>query len=77
MEQLIKEIMSQSNQYKVQIIKRKDGLYTIEVFMWQEEYGYEYWRPIKKDLTLVETEEGAIALAIEHFSVYSGEQCFY
>lgn len=48
MEQLIKEIMSQSSQYKVQIIKRKDCLYTIEVFMWQEEYEYEYWRPIKK-----------------------------
>lgn len=49
MKQLLKEILSPSNQYKVQIIDRKDGLYTPEVYMWKEEYGYEYWSPIKKN----------------------------
>lgn len=73
MKQLLKEILSPSNQYKVQISNRKDGLYTTEVFMWKEEYGYEYWSPIKKELTLAQTEEGAMSLAIEHLREYSGE----
>ncbi|KOS64164.1 hypothetical protein FJQ98_13020 [Lysinibacillus agricola] len=73
MEQLLKEMLSPSNQYKVQIIKRKDGLYTTEVYMWQEDSGYEYWSPIKKGLTLIETEESAVILAIEHLREYSGE----
>lgn len=73
MEQVLKEMLSPSNQYKVQIIKRKDGLFTTEVYMWQEDCGYEYWSPIKKGLSLIETEEGAVTLAIDHLREYSGE----
>lgn len=73
MEQVLKEILSPSIQYKVQIIKRKDGLFTTEVYMWQEDCGYEYWSPIKKGLSLIETEEGAVTLAIDHLREYSGE----
>lgn len=49
MEQVLKEMLSPSNQYKVQIIKRKDGLFTTELYRLQEDYGYEYWSPIKMD----------------------------
>ncbi|AVK85399.1 hypothetical protein C3943_18645 [Lysinibacillus sp. B2A1] len=47
MEQVLKEILSPSNQYNVQIFKRKDGFFTIELYRWQEDYEYEYWSPIK------------------------------
>ncbi len=73
MEQVIKEMLSPSNQFKVQIIKRKEGLFTIGVYMWQEDCGYEYWSPIKKGVSLIETEEGAETLAIEHLREYSSE----
>ncbi|MFC5587995.1 hypothetical protein ACFPRA_03620 [Sporosarcina soli] len=73
MEQVIKEIWSRSNQYKVQIIKRKDGFFSTVAYLWVEEDGYEYWNPIKKGLSLIETEESAVALAIEHLREYSGE----
>lgn len=73
MEQVLKEMLSPSNQYKVHIIKRKDGLFTTEVYMWQEDCRYEYWSPIKKGLSLIETEEGAVTLAIDHLREYSGE----
>ncbi|MFB7156015.1 hypothetical protein [Lysinibacillus sp. NPDC056232] len=73
MGQVLKEMLSPSNQYKVQIIKRKDGLFTTEVYMWQEDCGYEYWSPIKKGLSLIETEKGAVTLAIDHLREYSGE----
>lgn len=73
MEQLLREISSPSNQYKVQILKRKDCLFTTEVYMWQEDCGYEYWSSMKKELFLIETEESAVILAIEHLREYSGE----
>lgn len=73
MEQMLKEIMSPSNQYKVRIIKRRDGLFTTEVYMWQEDCGYEFWSPIKIGLSLIETEEVAVTLAIEQLKQYSGE----
>ncbi|MCG7334766.1 hypothetical protein MHZ95_05640 [Sporosarcina sp. ACRSM] len=73
MEQVIREIWSPSHQYKVQIIKRKDGLFTTVVYRWTSNCGYEYWNPIKKGLSLIETEENAVTLAIEHLREYSGE----
>ncbi|OFD79321.1 hypothetical protein BWGOE8_24790 [Bacillus mycoides] len=42
MKEIIKEIVSTSKRYKVQVIKRNDGFYTTEVFAWFEDYGYEY-----------------------------------
>jgi len=73
MNQVIKEILSPSNQYKVEIIKRKDSLFTIVVYMWMEDCGYEYWSPINKGLSLIETEDSAVMLALEHLREYSGE----
>ncbi|MDM5155564.1 hypothetical protein QUF88_17725 [Bacillus sp. DX1.1] len=73
MEEIIKEIVSPSKRYKVQVIKRNDGFFTTEVFAWFEDYGYEYWAPIKQGLSLIDTEKHAIAIAMEHLKVYSGE----
>ena len=77
MEQVIKEIWSQSNQYKVQIIKRKDGFFTTVVYRWTANYGYEYWNPVNKGLSLIDTEENAVTLAIEHLREYSGEMSYF
>lgn len=41
--------------------------------MWQEDCGYEFWSPIKIGLSLIETEEVAVTLAIEQLRQYSGE----
>ncbi|MCP9227914.1 hypothetical protein NMG90_21445 [Bacillus mycoides] len=73
MEEIIKEIVSQSKRYKVQVIKRNDGFFSTEVFAWFEDYGYEYWSPIKKGLSLIDTEKHAISIAMEDLKVYSGE----
>lgn len=42
MEQVVGEYFLSSKQYKVQIIKRKDGLYTTEVYKWMEDCGFEF-----------------------------------
>jgi hypothetical protein len=42
MGQVVRELYSPSKQYKVEIIKRKDGLYTTEVYRWMEDCGYEF-----------------------------------
>ncbi|PRT15216.1 hypothetical protein C6353_21615 [Bacillus toyonensis] len=73
MKEIIKGIVSTSKRYKVQVIKRNDGFYTTEVFAWFEDYGYEYWAPIKQGLSLIDTEKHAISIAMEHLKVYSGE----
>ncbi|WP_078552107.1 hypothetical protein [Bacillus alkalicellulosilyticus] len=73
MERIIKKILSPSKQYKVVILKRKNGLYTTEVYMWQEEYGYEFWSPIKQGLSLIQTEENAIKIGIEQLKELSSE----
>ncbi|EJQ62044.1 hypothetical protein IG7_05324 [Bacillus cereus HuA2-4] len=73
MEEIIKEIVSPSKRYKVQVIKRNDGFFSTEVFAWFEDYGYEYWAPIKQGLSLIDSEKHAIAIAMEDLKVYSGE----
>ncbi|NPC94744.1 hypothetical protein HOO54_21575 [Bacillus sp. WMMC1349] len=74
--EVIKEILSPSKEYKVEIIKRHDGLYTTEVFAWlkwDDEYSYEYWSPITQGLSLIHTEKRAIKIGIEQLKEYSGE----
>lgn len=75
MDKVIK-ILSPSKKYKVEIMKRHDGLYTTEVFAWLEwddEYAYEYWSPINQGLSLIDTEKRAIEIGIEQLKEYSGE----
>ncbi|MGE1126421.1 hypothetical protein [Bacillus wiedmannii] len=73
MEQVVREYFSPSKQYKVQIIKRKDGLYTTEVYRWMEDCGYEFWSSINQGFSLIDSEEHARKIAIEQLRVYSSE----
>ncbi|ANV74269.1 hypothetical protein PDQ36_28865 [Bacillus cereus] len=71
MQQIIKELYSPSKQYKVEIIKRKDGLYTTEVYRWMEDCGYEFWSSINQGFSLIDSEDHARKIAIEQLRVYS------
>ncbi|OUC03856.1 hypothetical protein BK784_01385 [Bacillus thuringiensis serovar medellin] len=65
MGQVVEELYSQSKQYKVEIIKRKDGLYTTEVYRWMEDCGYEFWSSVNQGFSLIDSKEHAEKIAIE------------
>ncbi|MGA5715048.1 hypothetical protein ACPCH0_19085 [Bacillus bombysepticus] len=73
MEQVVREYFSPSKQYKVQIIKRKDGLYTTEVYRWMEDCGYEFWSSINQGFSLIDSEGHARKVAIEQLKECSRE----
>ncbi|MEN8646110.1 hypothetical protein COL99_24570 [Bacillus toyonensis] len=73
MERVIQEFFSPSKNYKVQIIKRKDGLYTTEAYRWMEDCGYEFWSYISQGLTLIDSEEHAQKIAMEQLIECSRE----
>ncbi|MEY6553583.1 hypothetical protein AB8Q00_24480 [Bacillus cereus] len=73
MGQVVRELYSPSKQYKVEIIKRKDGLYTTEAYRWMEDCGYEFWSPMSQGLSLIDSEEHAQKVALEQLKMYSGE----
>ncbi|WIG40339.1 hypothetical protein [Bacillus toyonensis] len=73
MGQVMRELYSLDKQYKVEIIKRKDGLYTTEVYRWMEDCGYEFWSSINQGFSLIDSEEHARKIAIEQLKVYSNE----
>lgn len=73
MGQVVSELYSPSKQYKVEIIKRKDGLYTTEVYRWMEDCGYEFWSSMSRGMSLIDEEEHAQRIAVEELKSYSGE----
>ncbi|WEG12245.1 hypothetical protein PU629_19325 [Pullulanibacillus sp. KACC 23026] len=73
MEQVIKELLSPSKRYKVEIIQRENGFFSTEVYKWKEVDGFEYWSPIKKGLSLIDTKENADKVAIQQLKAYSSE----
>ncbi|MFY0163759.1 hypothetical protein P3K79_09620 [Bacillus anthracis] len=73
MGQVVRELYSPSKQYKVEIIKRKDGLYTTEVYRWMEDCGYEFWSTINQGFSLIDSEDHARKIAIEQLRMYSKE----
>ncbi|MGS0531991.1 hypothetical protein ACU80C_19030 [Bacillus mycoides] len=73
MGQVVRELYSPSKQYKVEIIKRKDGLYTTEVYRWMEDCGYEFWSSINQGFSLIDSEDHARKIAIEQLRVYAKE----
>lgn len=74
MGQVVREYFSLNKLYKVEIIKRKDGLYTTEVYRWMEDCGYEFWSSINQGFSLIDSEEHAEKIAIEQLKVYSEEK---
>ncbi|MEH7895990.1 hypothetical protein CN479_05365 [Bacillus thuringiensis] len=73
MGQVVRELYSPSKEYKVEIIKRKDGLYTTEVYRWMEDCGYEFWSSINQGFSLIDSEKHAQKIAIEQLRVCSKE----
>ncbi|OJE00557.1 hypothetical protein A9485_23640 [Bacillus cereus] len=73
MGQVLKEYFSPSKRYKVEIIKRKDGLYTTEVYRWMEDCGYGFWSSINQGFSLIDSEDHARKIAIEQLKGCSGE----
>ncbi|PEK36114.1 MULTISPECIES: hypothetical protein [Bacillus cereus group] len=73
MGQVLRKLYSPSKQYKVEIIKRKDGLYTTEVYRWMEDCGYEFWSSINQGFSLIDSEDHARKIAIEQLRMYSKE----
>ncbi|PFL73130.1 hypothetical protein COD81_07095 [Bacillus cereus] len=59
--------------YKVLIIKRKDVLYTTEVYRWMEDCGYEFWSSINQGFSLIDSEGHAQKIALEQLKGYSRE----
>ncbi|MFD3219194.1 hypothetical protein [Bacillus sp. BR_7a] len=74
MEQVIQEFFSPNKSYKVQIIERKDGLYTTEAYRWMEDCGYEFWSYISQGLTLIDSEEHAQKIAMERLKECSRDE---
>ncbi|PEQ47294.1 hypothetical protein [Bacillus cereus] len=74
MEQVIQEFFSSSRNNKVQIIRRKDGLYTTEAYRWMEDCGYEFWSYISQGLTLIDSEEHARKIAMEQLKECSRDE---
>lgn len=74
MGQVVRELYSLSKQYKVEIIKRKDGFYTTEVYRWMKDCGYEFWSSINQGFSLIDSEDHAQKIAIEQLRVYSKEE---
>lgn len=73
MGQVMRELYSLDKKYKVEIIKRKDGLYTTEVSRWMEDCGYEFWSSINQGFSLIDSEDHAQKIAIEQLRVCSKE----
>lgn len=74
MERVIQEFFSSSKNYKVQIIKRKDGLYTTDAYRWMEDCGYEFWSYISQGLTLIDSKEHAQKIAMEQLKECSRDE---
>jgi len=81
MKQIVKEMMTPSKEYKAEIMKRSDGLFQYCIYTWTREevpeYGYMsewYWEPLTRTLSLIDTEDHAIKLALEDLYLHSGEK---
>lgn len=79
MHEVVRELYTQDRKYKVEIAKRREGLFEYFLFEWTREevpeYGYTsewYWSPITKTLSISDSEDSAIKLAAEELRLYSG-----
>ena len=77
---VVNEFTSASNRYVVVILKRPDGLFSVEAEkLVEEEEAYprprllSYWRPLGSPI-LTDTLENADKLAREALAAWSGEQ---
>lgn len=71
--EVIKEITLPNKQYKAEIIKRTDGLFSIEIFRWHEDEWFECWTPIRDNISIIDTSKHAIEIALEKLRNLTGE----
>lgn len=71
--EVVEEITSQSKQYKAEILKRTDGLFSVEIFRWHEDEWFECWTPIRGNISIIDTRKHAIVIALEKLRNLTGE----
>lgn len=69
--EVVKEIFAKNKNYKAEIIKRKDNLYQVFIYFWDDEW--ETWLETTEGLTITDNEQNAIHYAIEHLRNHTGE----
>lgn len=69
--EVIETIITSSKQYKAEIIRRTDGLFHIEIFVWEKEW--ECWSRYTRSLSLTDSKERAMEIAIEELQNRTGE----
>ena len=80
MKHVIKVILTPSKRYKAEIVQRNDSLFEYFIYEWTREvvpeYGYVsewHWSPITTNISLSDSEDRAVQIAIEELRLYSGE----
>lgn len=71
--EVVKEIISQNKQYKAEIIRRIDGVFSIEIFIWHEDEWFDCWEPIRDNVSIIDTSKHAIEIALEKLRNLTGE----
>ncbi|QNO15857.1 hypothetical protein HYG86_14315 [Alkalicella caledoniensis] len=61
--EVIKEIYSLNKDYMAEVVKRKDGLYQVYVFVWDDEW--DTWLQVTEGLSLTDNLQSAIGFAVE------------
>jgi hypothetical protein len=69
--EIIKEIFSKNNQYKAEIVKRKDNSYQVFIYFWDDKW--ETWLEKTEGLSITDNEQSAIDSAAEHLRNHTGE----
>lgn len=61
--EVIKEIYSLNKDYMAEVVRRKDGLYQVYVFVWDDEW--DTWLQVTEGLSLTDNLQCAIGFAVE------------
>lgn len=74
MAEIVKCIYSPSKKYRVQVIKRNDGIYSTAVHYWMREFGQEFWTTVSTGLSLIGSKDSAEVIAKEQLRDHSLER---
>lgn len=70
--EIVKEILSQNQSYKAEIIKQEDGLFRVEIYVWIEEFGLACWSRFTKGVHIGDTMNRATEIAQEELRNITG-----
>ena len=71
--EVVKEILSQNQSYKAEIIKQDDGLFRVEMYEWIDEFGLECWSRFTKGVHISDTMKRATEIAQEELRNITGD----